>query len=111
MFSFKYSPRPNTPAVGLEDAISDEEKARRLAVLMERQREIQKRRNQRHIGQRIEVMVEGRNDARAQWIGRTSQNKVMNFTTAASIPPQVGTYVSVQVVATFPNSLVGEMVI
>jgi tRNA-2-methylthio-N6-dimethylallyladenosine synthase len=111
VFSFKYSPRPNTPAVGLEDAISDEEKARRLAVLMERQREIQKRRNQRHIGQRIEVMVEGRNDARAQWIGRTSQNKVMNFTTAASIPPQVGTYVSVQVVATFPNSLVGEMVI
>ena len=111
VFSFKYSPRPNTPAVGLEDAISDAEKARRLAVLMERQREIQKRRNQRHIGQRIEVMVEGRNDARAQWIGRTSQNKVMNFTTAASIPPQVGTYVSVQVVATFPNSLVGEMVI
>jgi tRNA-2-methylthio-N6-dimethylallyladenosine synthase len=111
VFSFKYSPRPNTPAVGLEDAISDEEKARRLAVLMERQREIQKRRNQRHIGQRIEVMVEGRNDARAQWIGRTSQNKVMNFTTAAGIPPQVGTYVSVQVVATFPNSLVGEMVI
>ena len=66
VFSFKYSPRPNTPALGLEDAIPDEEKARRLALLMERQREIQKRRNQRHIGQRTQVIVEGRNEARKQ---------------------------------------------
>src|SRR4029077_5398125 len=64
VFSFKYSPRPNTPALSLDDAIPDAEKARRLAVLMERQRDIQKRRNQRHIGQFVEVMVEGKNDAR-----------------------------------------------
>src|SRR5882724_10734748 len=47
VFSFKYSPRPNTPALSLHDAIPDDEKALRLAVLMERQRDIQKRRNQR----------------------------------------------------------------
>src|SRR5215472_12870872 len=47
VFGFKYSPRPNTPALGLEDAIPDEEKARRLALLMEKQKEIQKRRSQR----------------------------------------------------------------
>jgi tRNA-2-methylthio-N6-dimethylallyladenosine synthase len=111
VFSFKYSPRPNTPAVGLEDAIPDTEKARRLAVLMERQREIQKRRNQRHLGQAMEVMVEGRNEARAQWIGRTSQNKVMNFTAPQGISPVVGSYAAVRVVASFPNSLVGEMVV
>src|ERR1700675_2940484 len=80
VFSFKYSPRPNTPALQLEDAISEAEKARRLSVLMERQRDIQKRRNQKHLGQTIEVMVEGRNEARGQWIGRTSQNKTLNFT-------------------------------
>src|SRR5262250_1108851 len=75
VFSFKYSPRPNTPALHLEDAIPDEEKSRRLSVLMDRQRDIQKRRNERHLGHIIEVMVEGKNEARAQWIGRTSQNK------------------------------------
>ncbi len=71
IFGFKYSPRPNTPALGLEDAIPDEEKARRLGVLNERQRVIGKRRNERHLGSVIEVMVEGKNEARGQWIGRT----------------------------------------
>jgi tRNA-2-methylthio-N6-dimethylallyladenosine synthase len=112
VFSFKYSPRPNTPALSLEDAIPDEEKSRRLAVLMEAQRDIQKRRNQRHIGDLVEVMVEGKNDARAQWSGRTSQNKVLNFTLRhAGVPPAVGTYAPVRVTGSFPNSLLGEMVI
>src|SRR5438046_2042595 len=44
IFGFKYSPRPNTPALKLEDAIPDQEKARRLAVLQEKQRNIQMRR-------------------------------------------------------------------
>src|ERR1700758_648385 len=79
VFSFKYSPRPNTPALNRDDAIPDDEKSRRLAGLSERQRDIQKRRNQRHIGEVVEVMVEGRNEARKQWGGRTSQNKVLNF--------------------------------
>ena len=33
IFAFKYSPRPNTPSLKMEDAIPDEEKVRRLAVL------------------------------------------------------------------------------
>jgi tRNA-2-methylthio-N6-dimethylallyladenosine synthase len=111
IFSFKYSPRPNTPALSLEDAIPDGEKARRLAVLMERQREIQKRRNQRHIGQVVEAMVEGRHEARQQWAARSSQNKVVNFTMASSGNPTVGSYVPVFVTASFPNSLLGEMVV
>src|SRR2546422_4425968 len=69
VFAFKYSPRPNTPAIAMPDAIPDQEKARRLTVLQERQRDIQKRRNQRHLGQVVEVMVEGKNEARGQWIG------------------------------------------
>jgi tRNA-2-methylthio-N6-dimethylallyladenosine synthase len=111
VFSFKYSPRPNTPALGLEDAIPEAEKARRLALLMERQREIQKRRNQRHIGQRTQVMVEGRNEARKQWAGRTSQNKVVNFVAPSAAEPAFGSYVEVVTTASFPNSLLGEMVI
>jgi len=111
VFSFKYSPRPNTPALSLEDAIPDSEKARRLMVLMERQREIQKRGNQRHIGQVVEAMVEGRHEARQQWAARSSQNKVVNFTVPPIANPPIGSYVPVFVTTSFPNSLLGEMVI
>jgi tRNA-2-methylthio-N6-dimethylallyladenosine synthase len=112
VFSFKYSPRPHTPALNLDDAIPDDEKSRRLAVLMERQRDIQKRRNQRHIGEVVEVMVEGRNEARKQWGGRTSQNKVLNFSAQPDTPhPAIGSYAPVRVTGSFPNSLLGEMVI
>jgi tRNA-2-methylthio-N6-dimethylallyladenosine synthase len=111
VFSFKYSPRPNTPALTLEDAISDEEKARRLEVLMAKQRDIQSSSNKKHIGRTCEVMVEGRNTARAQWIGRTSQNKTLNFTAPEAVQPKVGTYVEVATVGSFPHSLLGEMVV
>ena len=111
VFAFKYSPRPNTPAIALEDAIPDEEKTRRLAILNEKQREIQRERYKRHIGQTIEAMVEGKNDARGQWIGRTSQNKTLNFTAVEGQNVNVGSYVQVLVTTSFPNSLVGEMVV
>ncbi len=111
VFTFKYSPRPNTPSLALEDAIPDEEKARRLEVLMARQREIQIAHYKKYIGTISEVMVEGRNESRAQWIGRTSQNKTLNFTAPEAAAPKVGTYVPVRATASFPNSLVGEMVV
>jgi len=95
----------------LEDAIPDEEKARRLAVLNEKQRLIQKRCNERYMGTTLEVMVEGRNEARKQWIGRTSQNKVFNFTAPEDVRPDIGGYVTVVATGTFPNSLLGEIVI
>src|SRR6476660_7357011 len=87
IFCFKYSPRPNTPSLQLEDAIPDAEKSRRLIILQEKQREIQRRRYQRHVGQVQEVMVEGKNEARSQWIGRTSQNKTLNFTVPPAVAP------------------------
>ena len=80
VFAFKYSPRPNTPSLKLDDAIPDEEKARRLEVLMAKQREIQRVRYEKYIGTRCEVMVEGKNETRAQYIGRTTHNKTLNFT-------------------------------
>jgi len=109
-FSFKYSPRPNTPALRYDDAIPETEKSRRLAVFNEKQKQIQIRRNKRHLGEIVEVMVEGKNEQRGQWIGRTSQNKTMNFPGADAHKPAIGGYVRVLVTTTFPNSLVGEMV-
>ena len=109
VFSFKYSPRPNTPSLTLDDAIPDQEKARRLEVLMARQKELQILRNQSYIGKTVEVMVEGYNQARQQWIGRTSQNKTLNFTAPLQVTLEPGSYVPVLVTASFPNSLVGQL--
>src|SRR5579864_251754 len=111
VFSFKYSARPNTPALGLEDAIPEEEKSRRLEVLMAKQREIQVIRYKKYIGTDCEVMVEGRNEARDQCIGRTSHNKTLNFTAPQSTIPKPGSYVPVRITGSFPNSLLGEMVV
>jgi tRNA-2-methylthio-N6-dimethylallyladenosine synthase len=111
VFTFKYSPRPNTPSLALDDAIPDQEKARRLETLMSRQKEIQITRYKRYIGEILEVMVEGNNEARKQWIGRTSHNKTLNFTAPDTSIPQVGSYVKVRATQSFPNSLLGELVI
>ena len=56
-------------------------------------------------------MVEGRNEARKQWVGRTSQNKVLNFSAAQDANPELGGYLFVRATASFPNSLLGEMVV
>ena len=111
VFSFKYSARPNTPAVTLDDAVPEAEKSQRLDVLMSKQREIQKASYRKYVGTECEVMVEGHNDARAQWIGRTSQNKTLNFIAPEAASPAVGSYVPVRVTASFPNSLLGELVV
>jgi tRNA-2-methylthio-N6-dimethylallyladenosine synthase len=111
VFAFKYSPRPNTPSLKLEDAIPDAEKARRLEVLMAKQREIQTIRYKKYIGANCEVMVEGHNEARAQWIGRTTHNKTLNFTAPQSAAPKTGAYAPVLITGSFPNSLLGEMVV
>ena len=110
VFSFKYSPRPNTPALTMIDSIADDEKTRRLQVLQERQREIQRSKYETRVGKIYEVMVEGRNEGRGQIVGRTSQNITLNFTTANSAAPETGRYANVRVTKSFPNSLVGEMV-
>lgn len=108
IFAFKYSRRPNTPALEMDDAIPEEEKSRRLQLLLQCQREIQRMRYTRHVGKVMELMVEGYNAPRRQVIGRSSQNKTVNFTTSSPIVPATGSYVSVRVTQSFPNSLLGE---
>jgi len=111
IFSFKYSPRPNTPSLKLGDVIPDEEKVRRLTILQDTQREIQRITYKKHMGETIEVLVEGKNEARKQWVGRTSQNKTLNFSVSTDVVPSLGSYVPVLTTVTFPNSLLGEMVV
>ena len=111
VFAFKYSARPNTPAISMEDSIPEEVKSLRLQTLLEFQREIQRSLYSRHIGEIVEVMVEGNNPARGQVSGRSSQNNVVNFTVDSPIFPAAGSYMNVRITQSFPNSLLGEAVI
>jgi len=109
VFAFQYSPRPNTSARHMPDAIPEEEKGRRLARVMDRQREIQRARNETLVGQTFEVLVDGASRRAGQWSGRCSSNRILNFTS-----PQenlLGEYVQVRVASSSPNCLVGEQVI
>ena len=110
VFSFKYSRRPNTPALALDDQIPEDEKRRRLTILQERQRAIQIRRNAAYVDMIEECLVEGFNKATGQWIGRTSQNKTLNFLRPASGEDLTGKYLDVRVTRAGPNSLAGEAV-
>jgi tRNA-2-methylthio-N6-dimethylallyladenosine synthase len=115
LFAFKYSRRPNTPALALRDQVPEEEKSRRLVILQEKQRSIQIRRNSALVGVIEETMVEGYNQATGQWIGRTSQNRILNFTHPVLAGPGqgqtlLGKYWNVRVTRAGPNSLAGEAV-
>ncbi len=113
VFSFKYSRRPNTSALALDDHIPEEEKTRRLAILQEKQRAIQIRRNSELVGTAEEAFVEGYNQATGQWIGRTTQNRILNFLHPDHARPQnghtlIGKFSSVRITRAGPNSLAGE---
>jgi tRNA-2-methylthio-N6-dimethylallyladenosine synthase len=81
LFSFKYSPRPNTLAdKRLPDDVSDEEKTRRIVALQARQREIQSELNAALIGTTVDVLVDAASRRRTTELsGRTSGNVVVNL--------------------------------
>jgi tRNA-2-methylthio-N6-dimethylallyladenosine synthase len=110
VFGFKYSARPNTPALAMLDSIPEETKAARLQVLLDRQREIQRINYSKQIGTLLEVMIEGYNSTRAQVIGRSSQNKPVNFTCSQPIAPAPGNFLMVKIIKAYPNSLIGESI-
>jgi tRNA-2-methylthio-N6-dimethylallyladenosine synthase len=107
-FTFKYSPRPNTPSLKMADAIPDEEKTRRLMSLMEKQREIQAGLNAVRVGKRYELLVVNKSRRENQWSGHTTDHKVVVFTSRRQ--ELLGDYVLVEVKSSGENSLVGEEV-
>lgn len=108
MYSFIYSPRPNTRALELIDNIPPQEKSRRLACLQNRQRELQTALAKNRIGGTMEVLVDGHSvkDENAL-TGRTATNYVVNFNGPRSL---LGQYVRVQVTKSGANSLWGDWV-
>jgi tRNA-2-methylthio-N6-dimethylallyladenosine synthase len=80
MFSFKYSPRPQTLAEKrLPDDVSEAEKTRRIVALQALQRAIQLELHAGLVGRDVEVLIDATSRRRASELsGRSSQNVVVN---------------------------------
>jgi tRNA-2-methylthio-N6-dimethylallyladenosine synthase len=112
MFSFKYSPRPNTLASRrMPDDVSGEEKTSRIVALQSLQREIQFRLHERLLGTTVDVLVDATSRRRdAEVSGRTVGNTVVNFPVSAGSDGTawIGRTVPVAIRRAGPNSVWGE---
>jgi tRNA-2-methylthio-N6-dimethylallyladenosine synthase len=100
-YSFKYSPRPGTPAAQMEDQLPREvmdERLQRLQALLNAQ---QLAFNQDMVGRRTSVLLERPGKKPCQMVGKTPWLQSVHVETAAAISELV----EVEIVAAGPNSL------
>lgn len=108
-FSFKYSDRPFAVAADFPDKVEEEVKSRRLTLLQARQEEIGLDIRRQEIGRVVEVMVDSRSRAAGdQWSGRTSGNRIVNFSCQRELSP--GELLMVRLEEACRNSLRGCLV-
>jgi len=105
-FSFKYSPRPGTPAADRRDQIADEVKTERLARLQDRIERHQRAFNRNCIGRSLEVLLEkpGRNPG--QLVGRSPYLQPVQVMAPSSL---IGEIATVQITDVGSNSLFGAL--
>jgi tRNA-2-methylthio-N6-dimethylallyladenosine synthase len=101
-----FSPRPGTPAADMEGQISEEEKNKRLNHLNRVLKEISKKKNLEAIGRIESVLVEGFNEKKGNYFGRTRGNKNIHFNGDESL---IGQIVDVKVTDATASSLRGDV--
>lgn len=108
MFSFKYSPRPNTLAdKRMPDDVPEDEKTRRIVELQALQRTIQSSINASSVGQTVQVLIDAASRRlNTELSGRTSQNIVVNLPGPAD---WVGRTVPVRIERAGPHSIWGQV--
>lgn len=106
-YSFKYSPRPGTPAADHDDPVPEAIKDERLAVLQAELRRQQAVFNKSMVGRRCSVLFERRGRYPGQLIGR---NETMQAVHATAPDALLGQICKVQITAAMPNSLAGTLV-
>jgi len=109
MFSFKYSPRPNTLALKrMPDDVAEDEKTRRIVELQKLQGRIQGEIFAGAVGRVERVLIDARS-RRREWelSGRTSGNTVVNM---SGDPSWIGRTLPVLITGANPNSLRGEAI-
>lgn len=106
-FAFKYSPRPHTPALKLEDDISEDEKDARLARLFEVVAEGQSAHLAGLAGTRVDVLVEGPGKGPlGRFRGRSERHEIVHL----DVPPDrdpTGLVIPVRIERANAHSLLG----
>lgn len=110
-YMFFYSERPGTPAAKkLADDVPEEVKRRRLAEIVEIQRQVSLKHNLADVGKTFKVLIEGDSKkSDKDFKGRNSQNKMINFPKVGDFKP--GDYVMVNVTSATSATLRGEIVL
>jgi tRNA-2-methylthio-N6-dimethylallyladenosine synthase len=107
LFSFQYSEREGTAAVGMDRPVCDEVKRERLRKLQALQDGYTLEKNRACVGCREDVLVEGLSrNGYGDIMGRTRGNRIVNFQGTTGL---IGKTVSVRIVEAFRHSLRGEM--
>lgn len=89
-FSFKYSPRPGTPAAEMDDQVPEQamdERLQRLQAALNRHRLAF---NRASLGRRCDVLVERRGKLAGQWLGKSPWLQSVHFDGDAAIGDVVG---------------------
>ena len=105
-YSFKYSPRPGTPAAAMMGQVSEEAKAERLARLQALLSDQQRAFNASQIGRVLPVLVTGDGRRPGQKHGRSPYLQSVHFNDTKA---QNGDVVNVRITASSQNSLTGEL--
>jgi tRNA-2-methylthio-N6-dimethylallyladenosine synthase len=106
VFSFTYSPRPQTAALRWEHDVAPQKASARLVRLELLQQDVQRGLNHALEGQTLEVLVEGLDRKRRNNSGRSRCGRVVNILDGPDLAP--GMLVDVQIERGFPNSLLGR---
>jgi tRNA-2-methylthio-N6-dimethylallyladenosine synthase len=104
-FSFKYSPRPGTPAAEREDQIPEEVKNDRLVRLQNLLTQQQAGFNQSCVGQNLVVLLEKPGRQKGQIIGRSPYLQSVHLDAPEAL---IGSFVNTHILAVGPNSLSGQ---
>ncbi|MDR2858208.1 MAG: tRNA (N6-isopentenyl adenosine(37)-C2)-methylthiotransferase MiaB [Novosphingobium sp.] len=104
-FSFKYSPRPGTPAAAMEGQIPAAVMDERLRRLQEALGRDQLAFNRASLGKRCAVLVERRGRHAGQWLGKSPWLQSVHFTDEPWSKAAIGDIVEVELTAAGPNSL------
>lgn len=110
-FIFKYSERKNTIAARkYPDDVSEEKKTERIVRLNELQKQISLKKNQQHIGQIHEILVEkkGTKKSDTQWQSRNDGNKIVILEDHPQLSP--GKFAQARITDATAHVLFGEVV-
>ncbi|HKY07752.1 MAG TPA: tRNA (N6-isopentenyl adenosine(37)-C2)-methylthiotransferase MiaB [Candidatus Binatia bacterium] len=108
IYSFAYSPRPQTVSAKLyADDIGREIKRERLTRVQALQRDISLRKNRSRIGSVEEILVDGPSRLKNGLMGRTRSNRIVNVTDGPA--DLIGRLVPVRIAGATANSLIGEV--